>query len=213
MSINWRVSAITAGGAFLLSMLVGVIGGVGFGAMLLRALLFGLLFGAASIGLTIAIGRFLPELMGAIGSETSTGGSGSVDIVVDDDATADIYRAAENDSGDQQGDEPPGDPDSGDESGAADSSASGELDSGSLAEDQDIIVDEEAVDVEEVEDAEDVEEADGSDTTGLPDLDSFSGSFTDGPTEPEELETSSLDSREDPAVLARAIQTVLKRQE
>lgn len=196
-----------------MSMLVGVIGGVGFGAMLLRALLFGLLFGAASIGLTIAIARFLPELMGSIGSETSTGGSGSVDIVVDDDATADIYRVAENDSGDEQGDEPLGDPDSGDESGAADSSASGELDSGSLAEDQDIIVDEEAVDVEEVEDAEDVEEADGSDTNGLPDLDGFSGSFTDGPTEHEELETSSLDSREDPAVLARAIQTVLKRQE
>ena len=213
MNINWRVSAITAGGAFLLSMLVGLIGGVGFGAMLLRALLFGLLFGAASIGLTIAIARFLPELMGSIGSETSAGGSGSVDIVVDDDATADIYSAAEHDSGDAAGGGRAGTLESDDEAGAMSSPVAGEIDGGALSEDHDIIVEEEAEDVEEVEDAEDVEEVDGSDTTGLPDLDGYSGSFADGPAEPDELETSSLDSREDPAVMARAIQTVLKRQE
>ena len=204
MKINWRVSAITAGGAFLLSMLVGIIGGVGFGAILLRALLLGVVFGAASIGMKYAIARFLPELLETSGGDSGAGQARSVDIVVDDDATADIYRAAEADDEAATGVEGRG------ASGATGESGAGvgdEIDGGVLSDDSDIIVEEDEEEPEELESAED------EDRTGLPDVDGFSGSFNETADESEDFETSSIDSREDPSIMARAIQTVLKRQE
>ena len=62
MKIDWRVSAITAGSAFLLSILVGVIGDVSFGVLILRAIIAAIVFGAGATGATIIIDRYLPEL-------------------------------------------------------------------------------------------------------------------------------------------------------
>ncbi|MFP4549799.1 MAG: hypothetical protein ACLFNT_03255, partial [Spirochaetales bacterium] len=85
MSIGWRTTAIVAGAALVLSVLVGVLGGVAFGTILIRGLLGAFAFGAGSIGIRYLVDRYLPELrQGQEVQQESPHGS-RVDIVVDDD--------------------------------------------------------------------------------------------------------------------------------
>jgi hypothetical protein len=197
MKINWRVSAITAGAAFLLSTLVGVLGGVGFGAIMLRALLLGVLFGLGVIGLGLAVNRFLPELGQVLSGETDENDSGGVDIVIDEDSPAELYKAAEEAADASE---------AGEEAEETASELVAETDDGVISDEDASLVDD---DVEEPEELEPAEEADSE---SLPDMDSFSDSFAGQPRGPETPTGLSTEGPEDPAVMAQAIRTVLKRE-
>jgi len=61
--INFRVSGIAAGIAFVLSLIIGILSGAGFPYLLLRALVFaGVFFALSGLGFW-AVSRFLPELL------------------------------------------------------------------------------------------------------------------------------------------------------
>jgi len=83
--IDFRVSGIAAGIAFILSLIIGIISGAGFPYLLLRALIFaGVFFALSGLGYW-AVSRFLPELLseggGADGDEFDIPAPGSrVDI-------------------------------------------------------------------------------------------------------------------------------------
>jgi len=73
--INFRVSGIAAGVAFVLSLVIGLMSGTAFSAILLRAFVFALVFFALSgLGFWL-VSRYLPELLG--GAEA--GGGGDID--------------------------------------------------------------------------------------------------------------------------------------
>jgi len=61
--INFRVSGIAAGIAFVLSLIIGILSGGGFLVPLLRALIFaGVFFALSGLGFWV-VSRFLPELL------------------------------------------------------------------------------------------------------------------------------------------------------
>ncbi|MCL1818073.1 MAG: hypothetical protein FWG35_04020, partial [Spirochaetaceae bacterium] len=62
MANNWKLGAFLAGLAFCISFLFGLIGGVGFGTLVLRAFLGALIFGVLGFGADVLLRRFLPEL-------------------------------------------------------------------------------------------------------------------------------------------------------
>jgi hypothetical protein len=88
-----RTVAIFAAAGLVLSLLVGVLAGNPFGVIVLRALLFAVLFGGVGAGMQFVVRRFLPELATAEPSadapadgspedaETKSGGS-TIDIVL-----------------------------------------------------------------------------------------------------------------------------------
>lgn len=92
---NVRVSSIAAAAAFILSLLIGLIGGAGFPAVLVRALIFGASFFAFAAVSDSLISRFLPELFGSEAPPTSEGDAAesespgaNVDLSVGDDTDA-----------------------------------------------------------------------------------------------------------------------------
>jgi len=199
MKIDWRISAITAGSAFLLSVLIGVIGNVSFGVLILRAATAAALFGGGAIGVTIVIDRYLPELRRASAAPVPSATGSTVDIVVegDDDLEtlsdgldASDEERTELDDGVEElsandADEAPEEVDeSGDEDGIST-----------------VASDSEAAEMEEI----------GS-GDGLPNVDAMADSFTEVPLG-EDPGVDSGDSGEDPALMARAIRTILKREE
>jgi hypothetical protein len=66
---NWKIAAVFAGVAFLLSLLVGLLSGNPFGAATFRALLLGVCFAGLGVGLRFVVTKYLPELAG--GSQAS----------------------------------------------------------------------------------------------------------------------------------------------
>ncbi len=84
MTFNWKIPAVSAGGAFLLSLLVGLIGRVGFGTAILRGLMWALLFGGFAFGVDYLLRRFLPELFDAVEGETEDM-IRTVDITLDEE--------------------------------------------------------------------------------------------------------------------------------
>jgi hypothetical protein len=207
MKIDWRVSAIAAGSAFFLSVLVGVIGNVSFGMLILRATIAAALFGAGAIGLTIIIDRFLPELRGAASATAASPDGNSVDIVVEGGDEFDTVM-----SGMNERDEELDAADTGVENDVAGLQAD---DSGELLEE----VDEsdgigEGASVETADELEEVEEEDEDEPSSdaLPSVDSMSDSFTEVPIG-EDPVSDVPDSGGDPSLMAQAIRTVLKREE
>ena len=84
MDTDLRASLIASGAAAILSMLVGAISGVGFLAIVLRALAGAVVFGAIVYGALMLFRRFLPELFSSEAeseAEDSMVG-GAVDIVL-----------------------------------------------------------------------------------------------------------------------------------
>lgn len=84
MDTDLRASLIASGAAAILSILVGAVSGVGFLAIVLRALAGGIVFGAIVYGAFALFRRFLPELFS---SEAESGSpeplvGGAVDIVL-----------------------------------------------------------------------------------------------------------------------------------
>ncbi|TFH06286.1 MAG: hypothetical protein E4H09_00560 [Spirochaetales bacterium] len=201
MKINWRVSIIAAGGAFLLSLLVGLIGGVGFGAIVLRALIGGIVFGLGASGVGVAIERFIPELNSALHVDATNEKSGTrVDIVVEDDPM-------DPDSGSE------GMPDEAEHEAGTFSPGFGE---DTLDDDNDVIEELEETD-SEISNSGDSEEYAGAsgdaENSGLPDMDGLSDSFGDAPAgEVRDIDDTER-SGEDPTLMVRAIRTILKRGE
>ncbi len=78
--INGKIAFWSGLGGFLLSFLIGIIGGVLFGALILRALLWGLLFALLGAALHYVISRFLPEMLSKPAARQE--GGGSIDIVL-----------------------------------------------------------------------------------------------------------------------------------
>jgi hypothetical protein len=62
MGNNWKISVFFACLAFFVSSLFGIIGGVGFGTMILRAFLGAILFAGLGFGVEFFLHRALPEL-------------------------------------------------------------------------------------------------------------------------------------------------------
>jgi hypothetical protein len=75
MTNNWRIGAFFAGLAFCISFLFGFIGGVGFAVIILRAFLGALVFGILGFAADILLRRVLPELF-------APAGENGVDITV-----------------------------------------------------------------------------------------------------------------------------------
>lgn len=91
MKLNLRLIIIAAAGAFLIALISGAVGGVPFGTILGRAILFAVVFAAFGAGVSILISRFLPELDA---SDQSAEEDHDVDIVIEGDEDDEQYRAA-----------------------------------------------------------------------------------------------------------------------
>jgi hypothetical protein len=212
---------IPAASAFVLSLLTGILFGVGFLTVLLRAFLFGIIFGAAGFGIKSLLRRFLPELFGQ--SEDADFGEGNsedavtesfeppetndraVDIVVEgDEFEASGLYTVQGDLSDDQYEavdaevEPVMDDEGGDEStkqGYNDTVEDG--------------------------DAEDLEPMDDLGGGSLPDLDSFSDSFQSvadsqeiGESHGSEHRSQEFDvlgTQQDTATMAKAVRTFMKK--
>ena len=92
--VNLKIGGMIAGGAFVLSFLIGLISGGRMGLILLRAGILALSFFAFIILAGILLNKFLPELLnpdehdeGASGGEAPVGGN--IDVSVEDDKVAD----------------------------------------------------------------------------------------------------------------------------
>lgn len=83
--VNWKVVLWCGVGGFALSLLVGIIGGVTFGALVLRAFLWGVVFGALGGACYYVISRFLPELIGGAAQPAPADTGENVDIVLPDE--------------------------------------------------------------------------------------------------------------------------------
>ena len=214
MKVDWKVSAIAAIAAFLLSLLIGVIGGVSFGALLLRAIMAGVIFGAGAVGISVVIDRYLPELRTGSGSADVERTSGSVDIVVEGDEPEAFAAVEEIDAEDGTdysvglGGEASGSGEFDDEPEELQSDDSYD-DSSGASEDGDQL--EELPGDESAESIGDEDES--GESARLPDVEGFAESFTETPDEASASVDSGSDSATDPATLARAIRTVLKREE
>ncbi len=94
----WRIAAACAAGAFVLSLLIGLIAANPFGIAVSRAFLFALLFAALGAGLRAVIKAYLPEAMGtpAPPPDAAATTAGSVDIVLpeDEELQREAFRGA-----------------------------------------------------------------------------------------------------------------------
>ena len=89
----WKIAAACAAGAFLLSLVIGLIAGNPFGVALFRALLSSVLFAGLGAGLRVVVKGYLPELLasneekaGKTGADESADHRGAaVDIVLPED--------------------------------------------------------------------------------------------------------------------------------
>lgn len=227
MNNRVRFIAGCAGFALILSAVSGLVGGVPAGLLLLRAVFSGLLFGLFAVAVQAVVQRFLPELdvlfrgngLDAASHEPQP----RVDIVVDDEdqlADADTPFPVEEDGLDRAGSEEPD---------SAETFAEESVDSAgpdALDESADLVEaaepkDELATEAEEVGaqerrevtapgyDPADAVEPDSVDQ--LPDVGSFSDGFSDTDAPDYGSDDSSRSDGQDPAMMARALQTMLKR--
>jgi len=85
----WKIGAVCAAGAFLVSLVIGLIAGNPFGAVFLRALLFAVIFAGLGAGLRVVVKRYLPELVASIPNKAGAGEpehrGAAVDIVLPED--------------------------------------------------------------------------------------------------------------------------------
>ncbi len=72
----WKIGAVCAAGAFLVSLVIGLIAGNPFGAVFFRALLFAVIFAGLGAGLRVVVKRYLPELVATNESTSGAAASG-----------------------------------------------------------------------------------------------------------------------------------------
>lgn len=206
-----RTVAIFAAAGLVLSLLVGILAGNPFGVIVLRALLFAVAFGGVGAGMQYVVRRFLPELAGG----QPAGATASADAAEPaaatpagagppEGATIDIVLPEEPMPVDEAGSpaEPPKEPPGTAEgSPAADAAAAGSREPAAAAGTTEGSV---GLDV-------------------LPDIGSFDDPAAPGPpsrterarragTRPSDATRDVLE-RQDPALLARGLRTMLKRDE
>ncbi len=203
MEQNPKAVIFVGVGATAIALLAGLIGGVAFGTVVLRALLGGLFFAAAAMGVQLLVRRFLPELLEAFGDSPPGDLGRHVDMVVDEDV--DLLTPVEEPSFLDEEAEDQEDRDM--EEVSEDSEEGGELV-------------EEVTEVGSEEAAESsvpprVPDVDVSSVDKLPDLDGFVDSFQDEGTVEivDEDEGVSMPGGQDAQTIAKAIQTVMKRDE
>ena len=191
MRFNWRASAFAAAAALLLSLLTGIIAGVPFAALVGRALLGATVFAVVAAGISLVADRYLPGLGQTEGGDRSGDEDrpgGRVDVVIDDTMDEEgepqeLERSGEEAEG-EEGEE-------GEE--LAELEAAGE--------------DEEPAGPEEQGELADVDSLES-----LPDIEGLSGSFAETPIEPDEP-PDSAEPGEGPGMMARAVRTVMRREE
>lgn len=206
MTFNWKIPAVSAGGAFLLSLLVGLIGRVGFGTAILRGLMWALLFGGFAFGVDYLLRRFLPELFDAVEGETE-----------DSERTVDITLDEENplhEEGADTAEDIPAAAKSADEPGEADEEGADPLEAG---------FDDDSEEVAELEQVDETEEVADGDTPAedreedsLPSFDAVETAFVASGAEEQDAEQPALSIdalgiEEDPATVARAVRTVMNK--
>ncbi len=249
MGPNLKFSAYFAGSAFVIAFLTGVLAGVGFGAILLRAVIGAVVFAGIGYASYIVISAKLPELLSggaATSSPAQADGYGqNVDIVVDDDGEEDteedelpaadeahaaesersagVEQAADTGAPDSRSDEDePGDleevAEDGESAAAGDDELVEEVEEVAAAPPGSVDADSAASARNESEDV------DENSVDALPDIGGFAGDF-----ESEGAEVVEEDDRDggsggssrarshgieqDPEVIAKALQTVIKRDE
>ncbi len=200
MQQNPKAVLIAGVGATVIALLAGIIGGVAFGTLLLRAILGGLIFAVGAMAVQLLVRRFLPELIELSGGPSFGDVGGRVDMVVDEDIDL-LTPVEEPIFGEDQ-----------DERSAEGVSEIGEGDEELVEE------------VSEVGQGEDVEspvpprvpDVDISSVDKLPDLDGFVDSFQDDGTVEivdEDDDGVAMPGGQDAQTIAKAIQTVMKRDE
>lgn len=225
-----------AGGAALVFFLVAVVSGVPFLSAFLRATVSGVLFGGGIFGLVYLADLFLPGLVSngptieddVMESEPEEQPGSRLNIVVDDDTgLEDAPESTPEDAIDevpaQEVSEDPAEPaETADEDGT-----DSETDEESLVEE---VQEQTAENAEEIMRAAIVEEQDGAELVGdrsevddMPDIGAFTGSFVSSEYSENEGEGSdfissggdsnAIDAGNDPAQIARAIQTLLNKDE
>ncbi len=225
MNNRVRFIAGCAGFALVLSAVTGLFAGIPAGRVLLRAGISGLLFGLFAVGAQAVVARYLPELNALLeGSTRSSGGerqTPGVDIVVDDEeplGDAGVALETEQDNFERAGPEEAANAETGESAGAV---------AGSAPDDGDDLVevvptpDELAAEAEEIGTDErrpaakpEYDPADAVDPGSvdqLPDVGSFSDGFADAGDANDDSGGSSQSDDQDPAMMARALQTMLKR--
>jgi hypothetical protein len=93
MANNWKISVFCAGFAFCISFLFGLISGVGFGTMFLRAFLGAIIFGGLGFGADFVLRRFLPEMFASDGENGGIPDVTASDINPHDQSTDDNFVA------------------------------------------------------------------------------------------------------------------------
>lgn len=192
MENSWKISALCAGIAFGISVMFGIIGGVGFGTILLRAVAGAVLFAGLGSVVVVLTRRFLPELLQP-DPEAGTAGEG-VDIVIPDlnpHENADEYGDMNDNEYRRRASREPEEE---------------ELDG--LVEEIEEIPRSELSVGDSDDDSDLVEEIDS-----LPDMgsfeSSFSASYVDGNIE---REAPPDKNEQDPALLAKVVQTILRKE-
>jgi hypothetical protein len=203
MELNWRWGAFAGIGAFVISLFFGLVAGVLFGTLLMRALVGGLVFAGVGVGCNVLISKLLPELFETTGNQPISAGGG-IDIVVQDDISSDQTVNMVDDS--------PGE-----------KRETRSMDVDNLVEEMEEST---VTDVGSTE-AVPVLKASESESSGalgvednvfdeLPDLNQYSGSFVSerlpeqGVQKETALESAATEDK-NPEVLARVVQTLLKR--
>ena len=220
MNIRIRFSAGCAVFALVVSLLSAIVAGVPFAMAVMRALISAVVFAGLGVALQLAVSRYLPELeelflAGGAGSDASDEpgeARQTVDIVVDDDD--DIARPDFDQGIDSSEDADDGllavedEDDDGRDSDAEPESA------------DDLVVEAEELEADDVRRAtvSGPDPADDIDVNGLdqlPDVGGYSGAFesSDRVSLGDEDDGSTRSGVQDPALVARALQTMLKRDE
>ena len=86
----WRIAVAFAAGAFVLSLVIGLVASNPFGVAVSRAFLLALLFAGLGAALRGVVKAFLPEMLGSAPAATgpsADGKAGGVDIVLPEDET------------------------------------------------------------------------------------------------------------------------------
>jgi hypothetical protein len=232
MRFDWRASAVAATAALVLSLFSGIIGGVAFGTLIVRAIIGAVVFGAGAAGVSYVIDRYIPDLKKSMqgGGEPAEprGTTGNqVDIVVDDEVDTDGLAASDFEL--EEAEESGAAADASSEPGEDERAAEDGFTPGLAAERvQSDGAEEEIAELEEADaggvgeapqngrdasESVDEQTPETASTGSLPDIEGFSGDFSEAPASDSDDEDTSEASGEDPQMMARAIRTVLKREE
>lgn len=211
MTFDWKIPAVAAGGAFLLSFFIGLAGHVGFGILVLRAVIWGVVFGALAFGIDQLFRKYLPEIYG---NEAADLTDDPMDVTKDEERTVDITLEEENPVTVEGSSD---DGESRDEIEGSDESV------GASAEEEGLVVENDRS--EEVEELETIDEpgksAGESESDDIPegefaDFEAVETTFSDSSVEEdtgarhvESVDVLGID--EDPETVARAVRTFMKK--